>query len=153
MKWRTWHAYVGLVATLPLLVIVVTGLVLQLRNQFEGIQPSTLKLELESGKPLLTMEEVVAKFDKGQVDQVIYRPGKANYSVRIKGGNEVQMHPQTGEVLKNLPRRSGMLIDIHQGSWLGPAGQYGIHFGAGLSLLFLLFSGVLIFPFRRWRRK
>lgn len=152
MKWRKWHAYVGLAATLPLLFIVVTGLLLQLRNQFEEIQPKTLTMKLEEGRTLLSMEEVVAKFENGQVEQVIYRPEKGNYSVRIKGGNEVQMHPQTGEVLKNLPRRSGLLIDIHQGSWLGPVGQYGLHFGAGLSLLFLLFSGLLIFPFRRWRR-
>jgi uncharacterized iron-regulated membrane protein len=152
MKWRTWHAYVGLVAALPLLVIVVTGLILQLRNQFEGIQPKTVTIKLVEGKSALSMEEVLAKFPQGNVEQIIYRPRKGNYSVRLKDGSEVQMHPQTGEVVKDSPRRSGFLIDIHQGSWLGPLGQYVVHFGAGLSLIFLLFSGVLLFPFRRWSR-
>jgi uncharacterized iron-regulated membrane protein len=152
MKWRTWHAWVGLVAALPLLVIVVTGLVLQLRNQFEAIQPKTVTMKLEEGKPLLSMEEVIVKFPPGKVEQIIYRPSKGNYSIRIKGGDEIQMNPQTGEVIKDLPRRAGLLIDIHQGSWLGPFGQYVLHFGAGLSLVFLLISGVLIFPIRRWRR-
>jgi uncharacterized iron-regulated membrane protein len=152
MKWRTWHAYVGLVAALPLLVIVVTGLLLQLRNQFESIQPKTLTLKIVEGKSVLPMEEVLAKFPQGNVEQVIYRPKKGNYSIRLKDGSEVQMHPQSGEVVKDSPRRSGFLIDIHQGSWLGPLGQYAVHFGAGLSLIFLLFSGVLLFPFRRWSR-
>lgn len=152
MKWRTWHAYIGLIAALPLLVIVVTGLVLQLRNQFESIQPKTLTMKLEEGKRLLSMEEVIVKFPPGKIEQIIYRPSKGNYSIRIKGGDEIQMNPQTGDVVKDMPRRAGLLIDIHQGSWMGPFGQYGIHFLAGLSLFFLLISGVLLFPFRRWSK-
>lgn len=153
ITWRNLHAYIGLVAALPLLLIVVTGLVLQLRNQFESIQPKTVAMKLEEGKTLLTMEDVIRKFPPGKIDQIIYRPSKGNYSIRVKGGDEIQMNPQTGEVVKDLPRRSGLLIDIHQGSWMGPVGQYGVHFLAGLSLVFLLISGVMIFPFRRWSKK
>lgn len=152
MKWRNLHAYVGLAATVPLLLIALSGLVLQLRNQFEAIQPATVRSSLEEGRALLPMEKVLSMFSPGEVEQVIFRPGKANYSLRLKNGHELQLHPQTGEILKDLPRRSGWLIELHQGSWLGPVGQYGIHFGAGLALLFLLLSGIKIFPFHRWRR-
>lgn len=151
MTLRKWHAYVGLAATLPLLLIVGTGILLLFRGQSDWIQPSTVKLE-RTGGALLTMEAVVAKFEPGTVEQVIYRPGKHNFAVRIAGGNEVQLHPETGEVVKNLPRRSGFLIDLHQGSWLGGFGQYGLHFAASLSLFFLIISGLFIFPFRRRRK-
>ena len=152
IKLRRWHGYIGLLAALPLIVMTLTGLMLQLRNQFEWIQPKTEKFLLTDGEALLSMEEVVKKFEGEKVEQVIYRPGKANYSVRLEGGMEVQLHPQTGEIKKSLPRRSGFLIDLHQGSWLGPLGQYLLHFAAGVGLFFLIISGIIIYPFKKWRK-
>jgi hypothetical protein len=75
MKWRKWRAFFGLIAALPLIVTATTGLLLQLRIKVEWIQPSTFGMTLEDGNPFLRVEEVLAKFP----------------------GNEVQVHPQTGE--------------------------------------------------------
>lgn len=150
MNLRKQHRYVAIVIMLPLIVMTLTGLILQLRNQFEWIQPSTVKSKTVTG-PMLTPEQVLALAGNG-VEQIIYRPGKSNISVRLKSGTETQYHAQTGELLKSLPRRSGFLIELHQGSWMGPWGQYFIHLSAGLGLLFLIISGAMIWPFGRNRK-
>lgn len=145
---RRWHRIVSVVIAVPLALIIVTGLVLQLRNQFEAIQPATVKTE-NTGAPLLKLEDVLAKVE-GQVDQVIYRPEKHALAVRMKDGMEVQIHPQTGEILKRAPRMTNFLIDLHQGSFLGPWSQFGLFILTGWGLLFLLVSGLYIFP---WKKK
>lgn len=151
MNWKKSHRYVALAATLPLLVIALTGVILQLRNQFEWIQPITISNKLEKNNPLLTLEKAMAGLNPEEVDQVVFRPAKGSLSVRLKDGVEIQMHPQTGVVLKKSLRRTNLLIELHQGSWLGPAGQYLIHFMAGLCLCFLIFSGIKIYPFKSRR--
>ncbi len=151
MKWRKWHAFFGLIAALPLIATAITGILLQLRSKVEWIQPSPVTLTLEEGKPFLRIEELMAKFP-GQVEGLSLRPGKGGFSLRLKNGNEVQLHPQTGEVLKDSPRRSTLLIKIHEGSWMGAFGSLGIHFASGLILVFLIISGIFIFPWRRWKK-
>lgn len=151
MNWKKWHRWVAIAATLPLIFIVMTGLLLQLRNQFEWIQPKSLTSDLEEGRPYLTFEQILSTHGDDKVDQIILRPGKRNLSLRMKDGMEVQIHPQTGEVQKESYRMTSQLIEFHQGSWLGPAGQYGFHFGAGLGLAFLIVSGIAIYPYKRRR--
>lgn len=151
MKWRKWHAFFGLLAALPLIVTALTGVLLQLRSKIEWIQPSPVAVTLEEGKPFLRIEEVLAKFPD-QVEGLGLRPGKGGFSLRLKNGNDVQVHPQTGEILKDSPRRSTLLIKIHEGSWMGPVGSLGIHFVSGLILVFLVISGIFIFPWKRRKK-
>lgn len=151
MKWRKWHAFFGLLAALPLIVTATTGLLLQLRSKVEWIQPSLVAVTLLEGKPHLSVEEVLAKYP-GEVEGLSLRLGKGGFQLRLKNGNEVQLHPQTGEVLKDSPRRSTLLIKIHEGSWMGPFGSLGIHFISGLILVFLIISGIFIFPWRKRKR-
>jgi uncharacterized iron-regulated membrane protein len=151
MKWRKWHAFFGLIAALPLIVTATTGLLLQLRSKVEWIQPSPVGVTLEDGKPFLRVEEVLAKFP-GEVEALFLRPGKGGFSLRLKNGNEVQLHPQTGEILKDSPRRSTLLIKIHEGSWMGVFGSLGVHFASGLILIFLIVSGIYIFPWRKRKK-
>lgn len=141
---RRWHRRVSILIALPLAVIIVTGMALQLRNQFESIQPKTVPTA-NTGAPLISLETALSKVT-GTVDQVIYRPEKNALAVRLKDGMEVQLHPQTGEVLKRAPRRTNFLIDLHQGSFLGPWSQFGVFILTGQGLLFLLISGLLIYP-------
>jgi uncharacterized iron-regulated membrane protein len=152
MKLRKWHAYLGLIAFLPLFATAFTGVFLQLRSKFEWIQPKPVPVTIEEGKPLLPVEEILRRFSSGEIDSFMYRPGKSGYIIRLKNGDEVQVHPQTGVMQKSAPRVSTTLIRIHEGSWMGPFGALIIHFSAGIILLFLLVSGLFIFPWKKWKR-
>lgn len=150
MSWRKLHRIIGLVILLPLTMITVTGIILQLRNQFEAIQPATLKNKL-SGAPIYSYEKILDTFGASNVEQIIFKPSKGSLVVRLNDGDEVQLNPETGEVLKKAARRTSFLIELHQGSWMGKFGQYGIHFVSGLGLFFLIVSGIIIYPFKRKR--
>jgi uncharacterized iron-regulated membrane protein len=150
MNLRKTHRLIAIIILLPLIMMVVTGLTLQLRNQFEWIQPKTIKSELTNA-PFITPEEII-RIANSDVEQIIYRPAKNNISVRLKSGIESQYNAQTGALLKSAPRRSGLLIELHQGSWMGGFGQYFIHLIAGLGLLFLMISGIMIWPLGRKRK-
>lgn len=149
MRWRKWHRDVGLIVALPLLAVALTGSLLILRNQFEWIQPKAVAPEYQAHTPLLTLEQIEGKIGNREIDQIIYRPKKKNLSVRLKDSTEIQLHPQTGVVLKEAKRRTNLFIEIHQGSWLGGLGMYAIHLPAALGFIFLIVSGILIYPFKK----
>jgi uncharacterized iron-regulated membrane protein len=146
-NWRKLHGKIALIIFLPLIIIALSGVILQLRDQFEYIQPSLVKYELIKDLPGLTLKQIEDRFPG--LDQIIYKPQKQSLLIRYKDGYEKQIHPQTGEVLKEAMRRTNVLIEIHQGSWMGKFGQYFIHFISGLALCFLIMSGLYIYPFKR----
>lgn len=152
MTWRKWHAYLALVAFLPLFATAVTGVTLLLRGQFEWIQPKPVPVTLEEGKAFLPVDEIINRYPKGQVEAFMYRPGRSGYILRLKGGEEVQLHPQTGLIQKTANRFSTTLLHIHEGSWMGKVGPLFVHLSAGLILIFLLVSGIVIFPWKRWKK-
>lgn len=149
---RKYHRLISLIIALPLLVVILTGLALQLRQQFEVLQPKAVKMEKIIDKALLSTEEIIkySGVAPENIDQIIFRPTKFHLALRLKNGREIQMHPQTGEILKSAPRYTNILIELHQGSFLGPWGQYGVILPTGIGLFFLLISGLMIFP---WRKK
>lgn len=149
--WRRLHRLIALIILLPLIIVSVTGVVLLYRNQFESLQPSIVKSEPVEGSQLLSFESITEEFGKDKIEQIIYRPGKNSMVIRLSDDTEVQIHPQTGDVLKTAKRRTNFLIELHQGSWMGAFGQLGVHFITGLGLIFLIISGIIIYPFKRKR--
>lgn len=149
--WRRLHRIVALIILLPLIIVSVTGIVLLVRNQFEFLQPATVKSEPVSGSQLLTFESIAEEFGKDKIEQIIYRPGRNSMVVRLNDDTEVQIHPQTGDVLKTAKRRTNFIIELHQGSWMGAFGQLGVHMITGFGLFFLIISGIIIYPFKRKR--
>ena len=144
---RHWHRTLSVIIAMPLAIVVLTGILLQWRSQFEGLQPKTI-VTVPASLPLLTIEDALKRVE-GEVEQVIYRPGKNALAVRMSDGLEVQLNPYTGEVLKKAPRRTNFLIELHQGSLFGSWSQFGLFPLTGLGLLFLLVSGLLIYPWKR----
>ena len=151
--WRKYHRIVSLIIVLPFALVLITGLLLQLRQQFEGIQPSAVKMEAIKNTRLLTNEEIIqaSLVNEADIDQIIFRPAKFHLALRLKNGHEIQMHPQTGAILKSAPRYTNILIELHQGSFFSQWGQYLIFLPAGLGVLFLTISGLVIYPWRTLR--
>jgi uncharacterized iron-regulated membrane protein len=150
--WRKYHRIVSLIVVLPFALVLLTGILLQLRQQFDVIQPKAVKMEKVEGQAILSLDEMVKASGEtpANIDQVVWRPGKFHLAMRLKDGREIQMHPQTGEILKNAKRYTNILIDLHQGTFFTQWGQYGIFFPAALGMLFLTISGLVIYP---WRKK
>lgn len=152
MNLRKYHRVVSLIVAIPFGLVLLTGLLLQVRQNVEVIQPKAVSMKKIEDKDLLTFREIIqaSGVDDKEIDQIIYRPGKFHLALRLRNGNELQLHPQSGEILKNSPRLTTLLIDLHQGSFFSAWGQYLIFLPSGLGVLFLLVSGLMIYP---WRKK
>lgn len=151
MNIRALHRKLSLYTFIPLGIILVSGIILQLRNQFEWIQPTLVETKADKS-PLIAPDVLIQKLNlnEKEIEQIIYKPSKNNASLRLKSGEEIQLNAQTGEVLKRAMRRTNLLIDIHQGSILGPIGQYGIYLLTALGMIILYITGVnLLLPRRK----
>lgn len=156
---RNFHRWVSVAITLPLLIIIVTGIMLQARTFIPWMSPSYKpgSTELNVTFPqILEAARTVPQariHDWKDVSQIDVRPTTALVRLRSKTGNwEIQIDGDSGEVLSVGQRRVSWIMALHQGANFGNFVRYGIFLPSSLGLFFLLVSGIVLF-FRHWRTK
>ena len=160
---RRLHRIGAVVAALPLLVVIASGLLLQVKKEWSWVQPptqrgSTQTLELSWDEVLERARSVpeaeIATWD--DIDRLDVRPSKGMLKVRAKSGWEVQLDAATGAVLQTRYRRSDWIESIHDGSFFGGRGvKLGVFLPAAVILLGLWISGVYLWllPYAVKRRR
>jgi uncharacterized iron-regulated membrane protein len=162
---RNVHYWATACIALPILVIIGSGVLLQVKKEWTWIQPKELRgtgtapvlgLEgiLASVKTVPTLD-VVGWNDIGRLD---VRPARGMAKVSLRNGYEVQVDLGTGRVLQSAYRRSDLIESIHDGSFFaGDWSKLGIFLPAGVALLLMWVTGLWMFwlPFsvKRKRRK
>lgn len=159
---RKAHYWLSIVLAAPILVILVSGLLLQVKKQSPWVQPAEQRgegkepvvsfakiLELCRGIP----EAQVASWE--DVHRIDVRPGRGLVKVVAKNHWEVQIDSHTGEVLQVAYRRSDIIESIHDGSWFHSWAKLGLFLPSGIVLLLLWVTGIYLFflPILRKRRK
>jgi uncharacterized iron-regulated membrane protein len=160
---RKVHYWLAIFVALPLLLIVVTGLLLQFKKQLPWVQPPEQRaapgeprlglpgiLEVARGVPELAVAEW------RDVYRLEYRPNRRLVKIVAVNGWEAQLDATDGRVLQVAYRRSDAIEKLHDGSWFGGVVHYGLFVPAGTGLLMLLVTGVYLFLLpivRRARRK
>jgi len=159
---RRLHSWVSVAIALPLLVVIASGLLLQVKKQWSWVQPpeqrgssTTPAITLEALRDRLVADPSLDVAGWQDVDRVDIRPGRGVAKVSLHGGLEVQVDLGTGEILQRAHRRSDLIESLHDGSWFGgDVAKLGVFLPAGLLLLFLWASGVWLFvTSRRARRR
>lgn len=160
---RKAHRWGAVLIALPLLLVIVTGLMLQVKKQVTWVQPETKKGSTKS--PKLGMDDLLAKLNAvpeaevngwGDVDRVDMRPKDGIYKVTCKNRYEVQVDFATGDVLQVAERRSDLIESLHDGSMFGDGVKLGVFLPAAVVLLGLWVSGLILFAHPWWvklRRK
>ncbi|HVL39158.1 MAG TPA: PepSY-associated TM helix domain-containing protein [Fimbriimonadaceae bacterium] len=162
---RWLHRWIGLVGSLFLLVISVTGFLLATKGTVDWIRPP----EAEGGEvaglsQVISLDEAArAAFAlnlpkltaREHIDRIDYRPRSNIFKVLSRENyHEVQVDGATGKVLSVSFRRDQLAEDIHDLSFFASAAHdYWLPVVA-LLLFGLSISGVVIFfvPIvRRWR--
>ena len=165
-SWNRWsrklHRWGAVLTFLPLLLVVVSGLLLQVKKQVTWVQPSTVK---GIGKTptidwplILSATSSVAEADVeawSDIDRIDVRPGKGMCKVQSHNRWEVQVDLETGEVLASSYRRSDLIESLHDGSFFTDAAKLWLFLPNGLILLGLWFTGVYLWwlPFGVKRKK
>lgn len=146
------HYWGSAVIIIPLLIVLGSGLLLQVKKEFAWIQPKTMKtkyrdLTLTFDKILevsKTVEEAKIKTWK-DVKLLDVRPGKGITKVRAKNNWEIQIHNKSAEVLAVNFRRSDIIESIHDGSWFHDAAKLWIFLPSAVILLLLSLTGFYLF--------
>ena len=159
---RIVHRWGSIVIALPTLVVLVTGVVLQLKKESQWIQPKT---QVGSDQPpqisfakVLAIAKTVPEAQVqtwDDIDRLDVRPGKGMLKVRCKNRWEVQLDTATGEVLQVAYRRSDLVESIHDGSFFSDVVKLGFFLPTAIVLVVLWGTGLYLFflPYLAKRKK
>jgi uncharacterized iron-regulated membrane protein len=159
---RKIHYWVSFAFALPLLIIVLSGLVLQVKKQWSWAQPpeqrgSAHVPSIDFDRLLgAAVESVPGTQEWSDVHRVDIRPSRGVAKVILKNDWEVQVDVASGEVLQVAYRRSDWLESLHDGSYFGGDwSRFGVFLPTAVALLWLLISGLWMWwvPFGASRRR
>ncbi len=161
---RKLHRWGTMVVAVPLLVIIVSGVILQWKKQFDWIQPPTQR-GASADAPLISFEQILEAARTAEpadirtwedVDRLDVRPGKGIAKVTAReNGWEVQVDLQTAQVMHVAQRRSDFIEAIHDGSWFHERAKLWVFFPVTMITLVLLLTGVYLFylPYKTRRKR
>lgn len=163
---RKLHRWGAVLIALPLLLVIVSGLMLQVKKQVAWVQPETRKGSEKT--PKLSMDGLLERLKTDEaakpaevsswkdIDRVDIRPKDGIYKVTCKNRTEVQVDFVTGDVLSVEYRRSDLIESLHDGSFFGDGVKLGVFLPAAVVLLVLWVTGLILFAHPWWvklRRK
>lgn len=168
LNWKKWtrkvHYWGSFVIAIPILLIIISGLFLQLKKDINWIQPTTLNGKTKNN-PKISFEKIleIAKKNKStnikswaDINRLDVRIDRGIVKVRAKNNWEIQIDTDSGNILQTSYRRSDIIERIHDGSWFSSNAKYLIFFTSGIVLLILWFTGIymLFSPYlNKWRKK
>ena len=161
---RKIHYWATAFLAIPVLIILSTGLLLQVKKHWNWVQPEEQRGSGTS--PKINLEEILSSVrqvshlevtDWSDINRLDVRPAKGLAKVWLQNGWEVQVDLGTGRVLHAAYRRSDLIESIHDGSFFaGDISKLGIFLPTGLGLLLMWITGLWMFwlPFsvRRGRK-
>jgi hypothetical protein len=147
---RKTHHFASFLVAIPLAVIIVSGILLQMKKQWDWVQPPERRGT--GTTPVVGFDQILASIqgvpDLGvrgwqDVNRMDVRPDRGLVKVTLRSGWEAQVDLGTGGVLQTAYRRSDLIETIHDGSFFaGDWTKLGLFLPAGLTLLLLWLSGV-----------
>jgi hypothetical protein len=157
---RKLHRWGALAVALPFLVVIASGLLLQLKKQVPWIQPHEQK---GSGpETSLTLPRILA-ISQGvpeaqiqvwtDIDRIDVRPDKGLLKVIAKSRWEIQVDLGTGQVLQVAYRRSDLIETLHDGSFFHANVKLFLFLPVGVIVLGLWTTGIYLFVLPYLARK
>lgn len=160
---RRLHYWGAAIAGIPVVVIICTGLLLQLKKQLSWVQPTEVRGS--KGEPTITYDGLL-KLAQGipaaevrtwnDIARIEGRPQKGLIKLVSTNDHEIQIDVVTGTVLSAAHRRSDLIESLHDGSFFHASTKLLLFLPAGVILLGLWCTGLYLFLipfiFRRKRR-
>lgn len=134
-----------------MLLVIVSGLLLQVKKQVPWVQPPTQSGVQKNVSPNQNWDDILstvrdipdAKVDSwSDIDRFDVRFSKGTIKVITKSNWEIQVDSENGQVLSSTVRRSDWIEQLHDGSFFGEIAKLWIFLPNGLVLLILWMSGL-----------
>lgn len=149
---RKLHRWGAIASAVPFLLVIVTGLLLQLKKQLPWVQPPEQRTAHQvPAVSMLQILEAARSVPQAQIsgwediDRLDVRPGKGIVKVAANNRWEVQVDLGTGAVLQSAYRRSDLIEQLHDGSWFHDTAKLWIFLPSGLVVLGLWLTGLYLF--------
>lgn len=148
---RQFHLWAALVIFLPVIIVVTSGVLLQVKKEFTWIQPSTMKGS--QGSPSLDFEDilVIAKTVPqaqintwNDIDRLDVRPSKGVIKIQAQNAWEIQIDGATGDILQTAYRRSDTIEQIHDGSWFFEGAKLWVFLPSAIVLWLIWATGLVL---------
>lgn len=149
---RKIHRWGSALIALPFLLVLITGLFLQVKKEVNWIQPPSQKGV--STTPSISFDEILIA-SKGvqeaeistweDIDRLDVRPDKGIVKVRAVNRWEIQIDTETTEVLQVAYRRSELFESLHDGSWFHDSAKLWIFLPSGIIVTILWITGMYLF--------
>jgi hypothetical protein len=148
---RKLHRWGAIVIGLPVISVIGSGILLQVKKQVPWVQPHEQRTEQHAPSVDWGLILAAAKGvpDAGvtswaDIDRVDVRPGKGILKIVTNSRWEVQMALATGEVLQVAYRRSDLIESLHDGSFYGDRTKLAIFLPSGIVLFGLWLTGLYL---------
>jgi uncharacterized iron-regulated membrane protein len=160
---RKSHRWGAVLIALPFLLVVISGLLLQVKKQVVWVQPETRKSQGKT--PSITMNDILEAAKSApeasvrswdDIERIDARMRDGIVKVQCRNRYEVQVDFQTGAVVQVAYRRSDLIESLHDGSWFGDTAKLSIFLPVAVVVLGLWVSGMYLFalPYAvKWRRR
>lgn len=148
---RRLHRWGAIAVALPFLLVISTGILLQVKKQVPWVQPvehrgaaSSDPLSLDAVLAAVAAQPEAGISSWADIDRVDVRPGKG--LVKVIGHNrwEVQLDFESGKVLQVAYRRSDLIESLHDGSWFHPNVKLWVFLPVGAIVLGLWVTGIYL---------
>ena len=157
---RKIHYWLSIIVALPILIVIISGLLLQTKKYFPWVQPTELR---GAGRnPALSLPEVLeisrtvpeAEIETwDDINRLDVRPSRGMLKVWAKNNWEIQIDTETGAILQTAYRRSDIIESIHDGSFFHEYVKVLIFLPAGIVLLLLWLTGIYLFILPLWVKR
>ncbi len=157
---RKIHYWASIAVAIPILIVIVSGILLQTKKQFTFIQPIEQR---GAGKtPMISLPQVleisktvaVAEIKTwDDINRLDVRPSRGMLKVWAKNNWEIQIDAETGAILQTAYRRSDIIESIHDGSFFHEIIKNWIFLPAGIVLLLLWLTGIYLFALPLWVKR
>lgn len=150
---RTIHHWISIFIAMPLLLIIVSGLFLQLKKDFNWIQPPSVRGESDA-TPMVSHEVLLASATSipqtaglkwSEFDRIDYKVDRGMVKFMTLEGWEVQVDTTNGSILSVAERRSDFFEKLHDGSYFGDTVKYYVILPTAVCLFLLWMTGLYMF--------
>lgn len=157
---RKVHYWFSIAIAIPVLIVIISGILLQVKKQFTWIQPTeqkgTSKTAVISLAQVLEISKTVpeAKIETwDDVNRLDVRPSRGMLKVWSKNNWEIQIDAETGTILQTAYRRSDIIEALHDGSFFHDYVKLWIFLPSGIILLTLWLTGMYLFILPIWVKR
>jgi len=159
---RKLHRWGAVAIAVPFLVVIASGVLLQLKKQWSWVQPTEHKgsgavpslgfariLEIARAVP----QAGIGSWD--DIERVDVRPGKGIMKITSNSRWEIQVDSESGAVLHSAYRRSDWLESLHDGSWFHPLAKLWVFLPSGVIVFALWLTGLYLWflPYQTRRKR